>query len=68
MAKAKRSTPDSPLVTVLKRLGCTYCATCHAFGAGYRAYMVVVGRQAVVHISEGKQWDWCDVPRVGGAR
>lgn len=31
MANRKRSTPDSPLVTVLKRLGCTYCATCHAF-------------------------------------
>jgi len=33
-------------------------------GAGYRAYMVIVRRLVVVHISEGKRADLSGLPRV----
>jgi len=36
-------------------------------GAGYHAYMVV-GRQTVVHISEGQRPDLSALPKIGGAR
>jgi hypothetical protein len=36
-------------------------------GAGFHAYMVV-GRQTVVHISEGKRQDLSALPKIGGPR
>jgi len=37
-------------------------------GAGFRAYMVIVRRLVVVHISEGKRADLFGLPKSGGAR
>jgi len=37
-------------------------------GAGFRAYMVIVRRLVVVHISEGKRADLAQLPKPGGAR
>jgi len=37
-------------------------------GAGYRAYLIVVGRQTIVHVSEGKRPDLSGLPKSGGAR
>jgi hypothetical protein len=40
----------------------------HLNAAGYRAYMVIVRRLVVVHISEGKRADLAQLPKPGGAR
>jgi hypothetical protein len=37
-------------------------------GAGYRAYLIVVGRQTIVHVSEGKRPDLSGLPRPADPR
>jgi hypothetical protein len=36
--------------------------------AGYRAYLIVAGREAIVHVSEGKRSSLSGLPKSGGAR